>query len=139
MTIELQIELFEQDADAERLDMLTDTLRQDLLTLDVDSVSRISRGDAPEGSKGLDPAAVGAVLVALKSSVELVGQVVSVLRSWLGRGGASTGSTQSLKLTMNGQTLELSAATADQQQQILDAFVAAAAPDRSRSPTAPRE
>ncbi len=127
MAIDLHIELFEQGADAERLDMLTETLRQELLTLDVDAVSRISGGDAPEGSKGLDPATVGAVIVALKSSAELVGQVVSVLRSWLGRAGTSTGSTQSLRLTMNGTTLELSAATADQQQQLLDAFVAAAA------------
>jgi hypothetical protein len=41
------------------------------------------------------------------------------------------GSTQTLKLTMNGQTLELSAATVDQQQQLVDAFVAAATPDQT--------
>jgi Spy/CpxP family protein refolding chaperone len=87
-------------------------------------VSRPTLAPGPEGSKGLDLAAVGALLVALKGSVEVATQVVSAVRSWMNR---TKGSTQTLKLTMNGQTLELSAATTDQQQQLVDAFVAAAA------------
>ena len=66
----------------------------------------------------------GAFLVALKNSVEVATQVVSATRAWLRR---TKGSTQTLKLTMNGQTLELSAATVDQQQQLVDAFVVAVA------------
>ena len=48
------------------------------------------------------------------------------MRSWLRRGSPKN-ATQVLKLTMNGQSIELSAATVDQQQQLVDAFVAAAA------------
>ncbi len=126
MTIELQIEIIDPEADDERLSMVTETLRQDLLALDVDSVKRVPSGAAPDGSKGLDPAAIGALLVALKSSVELATQVVGAVKSWLRRGGTKN-PTQVLKLTVNGQSIELSAATVDQQQQLVDAFVAAAA------------
>jgi len=124
MSTQLQIEILDPTADDQELDELTESLRQDLLELDVDSVSRPTLGPGPEGSKGLDLAAVGALLVALKSSVEVATQVVSAVRSWMHR---TKGPTQTLKLTMNGHTLELSAATTDQQQQLVDAFVAAAA------------
>ena len=127
MSTELQIEIFDPEADDERLATMTETLRQDLLALDVDSVKAVSAGSAPEGSKGIDPAAVGAILVALKGSVELASQVVTAVKAWMHRGGGSKNATQVLKLTMNGQSIELSAATVDQQQQLVDAFVAAAA------------
>lgn len=130
MSTEMQIEIFDPDADDEELNALTETLRQDLLSLDVDSVSRPSVGPPPEGSKGLDVAAVGAILVALKSSVEVASQVVSAISSWMHRKKGSP-STQTLKLTMNGQTLELSAATLEQQHKLVDAFVAAAAKPQS--------
>ena len=141
MTTELWIEISDPDADAERLDMMTATLRQDLLALDVSSVKPVSAGEAPEGSKAVDPATIGAIVVAMKGSVELATQVVAAVRSWLGRGSPKK-STQVLKLTMNGQTIELSAATVDQQQQLVDAFVAAATnpqpppDDRSRDAAA---
>lgn len=137
MVTELQIEVLDPTADDEELETRVETLRQDLLALDVDSVSRVSAGDAPAGSKGLDPAAIGAILVALKGSVELANQVVSAVRSWLHRGGGSKESTQVVKLTMNGQTLELSAATTAQQAQLVEAFVAAATPGPEPNPGRP--
>jgi hypothetical protein len=126
MSTELQIEIIDPEADDERLATMTETLRQDLLALDVDSVKRLSGGSAPDGSKGIDPAAVGAILVALKGSVEVATQVVAAVKSWMKRGNSKT-ATQVLKLTMNGQSIELSAATLDQQQQLVDTFVSAAA------------
>ena len=125
MTTELTVELFDSEADAEELDALTDSLRRELLELDVDSVRPVVRGEAPEGSKGLDVAAIGAVIVALKGSVELATQVVTAIRSWLGR-SSSVQSARSLKLTMNGQTLELTNASAEEQTKLIDAWVAAA-------------
>ena len=126
MTTELRIEISDPDADDERLARMTETLREDLLALDVSSVKALPAGDAPEGSKGVDAATIGAMVVALKSSVELTSQVVAAVRAWMRRGSPKS-STQVLKLTMNGQSIELSAATVDQQQQLVDAFVAAAA------------
>lgn len=120
MDAELKIEVFEPDADEERLNELTQNLRHDLLELDVESVSSVSAGEAPIDSKGIELAAVGALVLVLKSSVELATQVVTAVRSWLQRGPSSE---RTLRLTLNGQTLELSAATDAQQQQLVDEFV----------------
>ena len=126
MGAELVVELAETDADETRLDELTRGLRQELLELDVDDVSTASRGAAPEGTRGLEVAAVGTLLVMLKDNIPLIQQVVTAVRGWLDR-GAKPGVQRSLKLTLNGQTLELSAATDAQQQALVDQFVKAAA------------
>ena len=120
MGAELKIELFEPDADLETVDELTHDLRLELLDLDVDSVSPVSAGPAPPGSKGLELAAVGALLVTVKGSVEVVTSVVSAVRSWLQRGASQQ---RTLKISVEGRTLELSGATTEQQQQLVDEFV----------------
>jgi hypothetical protein len=117
---DLQIELFEPAADVEELDRLIAALRVELLALDVDAVSHVSAGPAPAGSKGLELAAAGALLVQVKDSLPLINAVVSTVRAWLLR---SRSSGRSLKVTVDGRTLELSAATAEQQQRIVDEFV----------------
>jgi hypothetical protein len=117
---ELKIELFEPDADPETVDELTRNLRNELLDLDVDAITQPVVGAAPEGSKGLELMAIGALLVQVKNSLPVVTAVVSAVRSWLQR-GSSPG--RSLKVTVDGRTLELTAATADQQQRIVEEFV----------------
>ena len=52
MATEMRIELFEPDADLEALDELTRSLREELLELDVDSVSPPTAGPAPAGARG---------------------------------------------------------------------------------------
>ncbi len=120
MATELTIEVFEPEADSEEIDRLTSDLRQEILALDVDAVSPVSAGPAPPDSKGLELAAIGTLLVYAKSSLPLVSAVVSAVRAWVQR-GASPGRT--LKVTVDGKTLELSAATDDQQQQVVDEFL----------------
>jgi hypothetical protein len=117
---ELTIELFEPDADDEVVEGLAGDLRLELLELDVESVEPVGVGPAPEGSKGVDVAAVGALLVCVKESLWLVDAVVAAARSWLAR---DTSSGRSLKITVEGRTLQLSAATVEQQQQLVDEFV----------------
>ena len=125
MTTEVLLELSEPGADAQRLDELASGLRRELLELDVDDVSPASSGEAPEGTRGLELAAVGALVLVLKDSASLVEQVVTTVRSWLRR-APEPESARALKLTLNGHTLELTAATADQQQQLVGEFVRAA-------------
>ncbi len=120
MATEMRIELFEPDADLEAIDELTRGLREELLELDVDSVSPPTAGPPPPGSKGLELAAIGALLVQVRSSVQMVSTVVTAVRSWLQRGSSPN---RTLKVTVGGRTLELSAATAEQQQRIVDEFV----------------
>ena len=117
---QLKIELYEPGADVEALDELTHNLRLELLELEVDSVSPPITGPAPEGSKGLELAAIGALLVDFKGTVQVVATVISAVRAWLQRGASSK---RSLKVTVDGHVLELSAATEEQQQRVVDEFV----------------
>ena len=62
----LQIQIGEaQDADADELDDATGRLREELLELDVEAVERPAAGPAPPGSRGLEIAALGTLLVSL--------------------------------------------------------------------------
>ena len=117
---ELKIELFEPDTDAEGVDGLAGDLRLELLELDVESVEPMALGPAPEGSKGIDVAAVGALLVCVRESWWLVDSVVTAARSWLARDSSSG---RTLTITVDGQTLSLSSATAEQQQRLVEEFV----------------
>lgn len=117
---ELRIELYEPGADGEIIDGITGDLRRELLELDVDSVSPVSVGPAPPGSKGLELVAIGALLVRVADALPMLDHVVTALRQWLTR---ATSSGRALKITVDGRTLELSAATAAQQQQLVAEFV----------------
>ena len=75
-----------------------------------------------EPHQGLDLAAVGALLVQVKGSVELVTTVVGVLRSWLRRGSSPR---RTVRISIDGRTLELSAASDEQQQRLVEEFVRA--------------
>ena len=122
MTTELKVELSEPDADPGRLDELTHHLRLELLELDVESVSPAVTGPAPAGSKGLELAAIGALLVHVAGSANAVTSVLQTVRSWLRRDSSSG---RSIKVSIGGNTLELTSANEAQQQQLIEQFVRA--------------
>ncbi len=122
MGSELVVEVFEPDADAEAIDELTRNLRLELLEHDMDAVSPVVSGAGPVGSKGPELAEIGALLVQLAGSVDAINTLVTVLRSWVGRGPSSR---RGLKISVDGHTLELTAATDAQQQQLVDQFLRA--------------
>ncbi|MDQ1750571.1 MAG: hypothetical protein QOE71_1627 [Pseudonocardiales bacterium] len=102
------------DADAEEVAELTRGLREQLVQLDVDDVELVRSGPAPAGAKGLDVMAVGSLIVSLASSGGLASLVASIL-SWVG------GSAQrSIKLSVAGDTLEMTGITSEQQQRLID-------------------
>jgi hypothetical protein len=117
---DVKIELVEPDGDREILDELMLDLRQELLQVDVDSVSTVPAGPAPPGSKGLDMAAAAALLVQVQGSVAALSTVVSAVRTWLQRGKPSG---TSVKLTIGDRTLELSQATTQQQERLVEEFL----------------
>ena len=120
MSTELRLELIDPGVDDEELEELAASLRLELLELDVESVSPVVLGSAPEGSKGLELAALGALLVRVHDSLPVVRTVVTTVRDWLVRAGSAG---RSLTITVEGRTLELSAATAEQQQLLVEEFV----------------
>jgi hypothetical protein len=119
---EVMVELFSTDVDPDELDRMAAALRRDLLDIpEVDKVAPVSAGPAPAGTRAVDVAAIGAFLVTVKPSVELLSKVVGVVRGWLRRSGEGT-----LKITVNGSTLELTPTQA-QQEELVRAFLKQAA------------
>jgi len=115
----LVVTVEEQDADDARLEELALGLRQELLETDVDDVRQLRRGEAPPGTRALDIAAIGGLLVTLKASTEVIGSVVDVVRRWLSRGDGA----RSVTLTVGDRTLILQSASADQQERLIQQFL----------------
>lgn len=130
MADEILVELFDESADPEEVDRLTRVIRMELLDLDeVDSVTQAAAGPAPEGTRGLSLAVIGALLVHVPATVDALTKVVELVRSFLRRGGGGT-PRQTMRLTVNGHTIELTP-TAEQQQALVDRFLADAAGSES--------
>ncbi|MGB7161331.1 MAG: hypothetical protein WBD40_24950, partial [Tepidisphaeraceae bacterium] len=64
----VSVRLLEEGADAERLDQVTGYLRNEILELDVDDVTAEPAGEAPPGTRGIDPAMIGGLMVTLGQS-----------------------------------------------------------------------
>lgn len=118
---ELRLHLSEEDADAERLAVLTGYLRAELLQLDVvEEVSSLPAGEPPPGARVFGVATVGALLIALGQSVEGLQSVVSVIRDWLRRG---EGTGRAVRLELDGDAFELSQASAADQERLIELFI----------------
>ncbi len=106
------------EEDEQRLDELTARLRRELLELDVESVDRPAGEDAPPGSRGLDLAAAGLVVVRLAKSAAGLKAVIRHLQDWLTRNDERT-----VKLEVDGDTLEMTGITSAQQDLLITAWV----------------
>ncbi|GAA3562341.1 hypothetical protein [Kribbella ginsengisoli] len=119
MAAEVRVGVLEDGADAARLEELALLLRQELLTLDVRSVEQVREGDAPAGTRGGLAAVAGLLSVSVVPGLQAVGAVVAVVRDWLRRSGGG----HTIKLSMDGDTIELTGATDEVQQRLVDAWV----------------
>lgn len=125
MGSELVVQLAEEGADPERLDELTRFLRDELLQLDVDDVTALRVGEPPPGARVFDVLAVGGLLVSLSRSAESLQAIVSAIRKWLARG---EGVRRTIRLEIDGDALELSEASAADQERLIALFVSRHAP-----------
>jgi hypothetical protein len=115
----MRLELAEADADAERLDELSGYLRGELLQLDVDDVTAVRAGPPPPGARAFDVAVVGGLLVRLGDPAVLA-VVVAAVRRWLARG---VGPSRTVRMELDGDVLELSSATREDQERLVALFV----------------
>jgi len=107
------------DVDDEELSELTSRLRTELLDLDVDDVVPASgSGDAPADAKGVALSVIGGLLVKFAVSPEGLRAVVSGVRSWVARQHI-----RSVKLTLDGDTCEVSGLDSDEQKRLIDLWV----------------
>ena len=105
------------DADPEEVAEATLQLRRELLELDVESVEIPRAGEPPPGTRAVDLAALGTLVVTVTQS-QLLASVVAAVRSWLA--GAQK---RSIKLELGGDTLELSGVTSAEQRRLTDEWL----------------
>lgn len=110
----------EAGGDPERVAAVTQLLRNELVQLDVNEVSAVRSGPAPEGTRALDIVAAGGLLVSFGSS-SLLRTVISTVRGWLTRSPAGG---RSVKIEVDGDVLELSNASREDQDRLVAMFLA---------------
>lgn len=120
---EMLVSVQEDDAGTGDMEQLSGLLREELLQLDVEQVRPAPGGAAPPGSRGIDAAAVGALLVTLTPTVELLRAVLGTVSAWLGRSRTA----RSVELTVGETTLKLTSASQQEQDRLVDEFLRAAA------------
>ena len=106
----------EPDAGAEERDELARALRDELLQLDVDAVDRPETA-APDGTRGAGAVELGTLLVTFGQSA--LGIVTSTIARWVARRGG-----RSVTLELDGDRIELSGVSADDQRRLIETFVA---------------
>jgi hypothetical protein len=105
-----------QDSDVAELADLGDQLRAELLEYDVVSVVPLPGGEAPPGAKGIGQ--VAGWLVAQFGTLDGLRAVLNGVRSWAAR------TQRAVEVTVGDKTLIVEAATKQQQQDLIDAFLA---------------
>ena len=117
--IRLQLNIdADQEPDVEELAYLTRQLREDLLHLDVETVDLARAGEAPTGTKAVDPVTAGTLLVTLAASGGVITTLINALQSWLTRHER-----RSLTLEMGGDKLEVTGVSSEEQQRLIEAWL----------------
>jgi hypothetical protein len=115
-TLEIQLDV--DESDAEELAELTAKLRRELLLLDVDSVNQSVAGEAPAGAKAVDLMVIGTLLVNLGRSAATLASVVRTVQGWVG-----SSSSRTVKLQLDGDSIELSGVKSSDQQRLIDLWI----------------
>lgn len=118
MTVKLDLTP-DPEVDDESADRLSRRLIAEISELDVDRVERAGADRLPEGTKGADPVTIGTIIVALSASGGVLTVVLGAVRDWLER---QTGRHR-ISITIDGDSIELDRASAEDQRQIIEAFL----------------
>ena len=105
-------------ADPEELERLARGLRAELLELDVESVEPAADGPPPAGARAAEALMVGALVVRLARDSEKFAALVRTVRGWLGNGAG-----RSVKLELDGDTLELTGSSDEERQRLIEAWI----------------
>jgi hypothetical protein len=110
---QLAVRVEDEEADPEELTDLTSHLRDELLDLEVEAVASPRLGEPPPGSRAVDLAALGTLIVTF-AKPELLVAVVTPVRAWL-----AGFQQRSIKVTLDGDTLELTGLSSKQQHRVV--------------------
>ena len=104
------------DSDAEELADLAGQLHAELLDVDDASVGPLPAGAVPEGAKGLGD--VAGWLVAQFGTLDGLRALVAAVRGFASRTG------RTVEVSIGGDPIKVTGATSQQQQQLIDAWLA---------------
>lgn len=121
IAVRLEVAL-ESDAEATELQDAASQLRRELLELDVEKVEAPVGEPPPPGTRAVEVAEIGTLLVA--AGKVAIGPIVQVIQSWIARRAS-----RSVKLTIDGDSIELGNASAEEQRQLIQSFLARHASD----------
>jgi hypothetical protein len=110
--------LLDPDADSAEAETYGRQLRAELAQLDVEAVSPMVLADVAQGAKGagVDWASL---LVTLSAAGGVVTSVIAVVQDWLARHSAA----QSIKMTIDGDTIELGRASVQERGELISTWV----------------
>ncbi len=128
MAERLRIEVQRSDEDIESLLREVDTLRLDLLELDVENVERAEAGPVPPGSRAGTLELANELLVTLPAAVALLREVVAVVGAWRNRATSTTGAVD-VTLKIGDNRLDLTGVDPAEQRRLTDAWLLAVAAD----------
>lgn len=121
--------------DAYEADVQARLLRRELLSLELDDVTLDRRAGEEEGSKGGAIAAETLIMTMANSAVLVA--ACQVIRAWVTR---ANGRSATIRYGRGqGQSLKITGSNAVQQQQLIDAFVAAMHRDLEKEAKAERD
>jgi Effector Associated Constant Component 1 len=107
----------DSDADGEEIERLRRQLGAEMRSLDAE-FSTVASQEAPPGSKG-----IGGVmtewLVTLSASGGVLVTLIATVNDWLGRRADA----QRIKVTIDGDTLELGGVTSEEQAELIRSFI----------------
>ena len=104
------------DSDAEELADLAAELHAELFSVDGASVAPLTAETVPNSAKGLGE--VAGWLLAQFGTLDGLRAMVSVVRRWASRTG------RTVEVSIGGDTLKVTGATSQQQEMIIDAWLA---------------
>jgi len=108
------------DQDPDRLELATARLRAELLETDVTDVRPGATVPAPPGSRSVDVAVVGSLLVTLSQAPDAIRQLVGYVQGWLARDPGD----RSVELVIDGDRILVTGVSAATQQQLVEAWLA---------------
>ncbi len=107
---ELNIDVSASDASEEDIDRMTRQLLSELREMDVELAELTRSGQAPEGSKAIDPVTVGSIAISVLPTV--LPKVIDGIQAWVMRGSNRT---VKFKGRIAGQSVEFEGSGEDLQ------------------------
>ena len=119
MKRDVVVRLEADDAEGDATFQLTEELRQEVLQLPIEQAVHGTAGPAPPGTRAIDAAALGEIVVTLGTAAGGLTALVHTARRWL----AAASGVRKIRIEIDGDVLELSGAGTDEQKRLINSWI----------------